>query len=491
MPALSVKSGSEAVQKAKGWIGTAYCWGGGHNGPVPIGTCVDCSGLVNQVYGTSGTTFTQVAMGASVPSVAEAGPGDLIFFGPLAPGEPHHVGIYVGNNQMIDAPHTGTSVRQESIQGFGPINAIRRLVPTNAGAASGVGAAGPMFNYAQLEGIWILAGGNAQYASMAAAIAMAESGGNANASNTNSNGSIDRGLWQINSSNGSGSSFDVMTNARTAVFMSSGGTNWRPWCTAYSDGACGTKGGCYQCPGSPYLKFYNTGIAPDTSVNINATNAAANLTSAQGIQTTSILGDNMFTCILQGPQACFNAGGSSADALTGGIIKSIMHAILNPIINPIIGAMGVTAGAVLMAGGVWMLLGRPGSQIGGQAARGAAILAGGPEVGAVVGRTGGERAAYVSMTSQRRAQEARSQGRTQAANIRTQQAGERIQEQAIREQLRRESMAYQEYLRQTRPPRGRGAPPPRQGQPPPREGGTRAGGRRVIPVRSSRITRMG
>jgi Lysozyme like domain/NlpC/P60 family len=484
--AYTVKSGGDAVKKAKGWIGTAYCWGGGHAGPVPVGTCVDCSGLVNQVYGTSGNTFTQVAMGSPIASVAEAGPGDLIFFGPLAPGEPHHVGIYVGSNQMIDAPHTGTSVRQESIQGFGPINAIRRLVPTNANAGDGVNATGPMFNYAQLEGIWILAGGNAQYAAMAAAIAMAESGGNANASGTNSNGSIDRGLWQINSSNGSGSSFDVMTNARTAVFMSSGGTNWRPWCTAYSDGACGTKGGCYQCPGSPYLKFYNAGIAPDTSVNINATNAAANLTSGQGAQTTSILGDNAFTCILQGPQACFNAGGSSADALAGGIIKGIMHSILNPIINPIIGAMGVTAGVVMMAGGVWILIGRPGGQIAGQGVRGAAILAGGPEVGAVVGRTGGERAAYVSMTSQRRAQEARGQGRTQAANIRTQQRYERQEEQAVREQLRRETLAYQEWLRRTRP-RGGGSPPPRQGQPPPRQGTPSR--RRVIPVRSTQRTR--
>ncbi len=34
-------------------------------------------------------------------------PGDLVFFGsPI-----HHVGIYVGNGQMLDAPHTGTVVQ--------------------------------------------------------------------------------------------------------------------------------------------------------------------------------------------------------------------------------------------------------------------------------------------------------------------------------------------------------------------------------------------
>ena len=489
--ALSVKSGSEAVKKAKGWIGTAYCWGGGHSGPVPVGTCVDCSGLVNQVYGTTGNTFTQVAMGSSVPSIAEAGPGDLIFFGPLAPGEPHHVGIYTGNNQMIDAPHTGTSVRQESIQGFGPVNAIRRLVPTNPGASNGVGAAGPMFNYAQLEGIWILAGGNAQQAAMAAAIAMAESGGNANASNTNNNSSIDRGLWQINSSNGSMSSFDVMANARAAIFMSNGGMNWRPWCTAYSDGACGTRGGCYQCPGSPYLKFLNPAIAPDTNVNVNATNAAANIVGPpqQGQLTAAF---NPF-CIFSGPQECMNQGGSAADAFVGGILNAIMTQILGPIIQRVAGAMGVTAGAVLMAGGAWMLLGKPGAQIGGQAVRGAAIAAGGPEVGALFAKTGGERGAYISSLSQRRAQEERTAGRTQAKNIRTQQMYERVQEQAVREQLRRQSMAYQAWLTQARPfgPGGGGGPtprtrpnpvPPREGQPPKR---------RVIPVKSSTRTRFG
>ena len=482
---LTVASGKEAVKKAKSWIGTAYCWGGGHNGPVPVGTCVDCSGLVNQVYGTTGNTFTQVAMGRSV-ALQDAAPGDLFFFGALAPGEPHHVGIYTGNNQMIDAPHTGTQVRQESISGFGPVFSVRRLVPTDAAGNGGTGTtAGPIFNYAQIEGIWILAGGNAQTAAMAAAIAMAESGGNANASNANSNGSIDRGLWQINSSNGSMSSFDVMTNARGAVRISSGGTNWRPWCTAYSDGACGTRGGCYQCPGSPYQKFFNAGIAPDTTVNINATNAAANqLDTQQAVLTGSF---NPF-CILHGPQECFNQGGSTSDALVGGIINGIMHSILNPILQPIAGVMGVTAGVVLMLGGIWTLVGRTSV---GQGVRGAAILAGGPEIGAAIGRTGGERAAYVSMIGQRERTRAREQGRVQAMNIRTQQAQERIVEQAVREQLRRESMAYREWLMRSRPPRGSGPPPPRQGQPPPREGTPRAGGRRVIPVRSSRVTRMG
>jgi peptidoglycan DL-endopeptidase CwlO len=37
--------------------------------------------------------------------------GDLVFFG----SDIHHVGIYAGNGQMIDAPYTGVQVRYDSI----------------------------------------------------------------------------------------------------------------------------------------------------------------------------------------------------------------------------------------------------------------------------------------------------------------------------------------------------------------------------------------
>lgn len=111
------------------------------------------------------------------------------------------------------------------------------------------------FSFSDLEQIWINNGGSAAFAPIAAAISMAESGGNSDAVGTNSNGSVDRGLWQINSSNGSLSTTDINGNARAAVQMSNNGTNWRPWCTAYSDGACGTKGGSFLGSGAPYQKF--------------------------------------------------------------------------------------------------------------------------------------------------------------------------------------------------------------------------------------------
>jgi cell wall-associated NlpC family hydrolase len=39
-------------------------------------------------------------------------PGDLVFFG--GPTDITHVGIYIGNDQMVDAPYTGVDVRVES-----------------------------------------------------------------------------------------------------------------------------------------------------------------------------------------------------------------------------------------------------------------------------------------------------------------------------------------------------------------------------------------
>jgi hypothetical protein len=92
------------------------------------------------------------------------------------------------------------------------------------------------YSFNQLEDLWVKAGGNPAKKAIAAAIALAESAGVSNAVNHNSNGSTDRGLWQINSVHGSQSTFDPLANAKAAVAISSNGTNWRPWVT-YNNGA--------------------------------------------------------------------------------------------------------------------------------------------------------------------------------------------------------------------------------------------------------------
>jgi cell wall-associated NlpC family hydrolase len=59
------------------------------------------------------TTYAQWRVGTPVPSVSQLVPGDLIFI----PGSdataagPGHVGMYVGNGMLIDAPYTGTVVQ--------------------------------------------------------------------------------------------------------------------------------------------------------------------------------------------------------------------------------------------------------------------------------------------------------------------------------------------------------------------------------------------
>lgn len=106
------------------------------------------------------------------------------------------------------------------------------------------------YSFDQLKQLWIQAGGNPAAAAIAAAVALAESGGRPDAFNGNGGRSQDRGLWQINSVHGSQSTFDPVANARAAVAISNNGTNWKPWCVAWTDGACGTKGGSFNPTGA-------------------------------------------------------------------------------------------------------------------------------------------------------------------------------------------------------------------------------------------------
>lgn len=86
------------------------------------------------------------------------------------------------------------------------------------------------YTFRQLEEIWVGAGGPRVEAPWAASIALAESGGDPNAINHNSNGSIDRGLWQINSVHGKLSTTNVAGNALAAVKLHSE-SQFTPWVT--------------------------------------------------------------------------------------------------------------------------------------------------------------------------------------------------------------------------------------------------------------------
>jgi LysM repeat protein len=78
-----------------------------------------------------------------------------------------------------------------------------------------------------LEELWDEAGGSPAEAFMAAEIAMAESSGQQFATGPFG----ERGYWQINPNHGSLSTYDPLGNAKSAIIISSDGTNWNPWTT--------------------------------------------------------------------------------------------------------------------------------------------------------------------------------------------------------------------------------------------------------------------
>ena len=106
-------AGGVAVDWALAQVGTPYIWGG----ETP-GVGFDCSGLVQAAYKVAGISLPRVAQD-QYDGTAKLGPGnpvepgDLIFFGG-GPSDVTQVGIYVGNGQMVDAPHTGADVRVEA-----------------------------------------------------------------------------------------------------------------------------------------------------------------------------------------------------------------------------------------------------------------------------------------------------------------------------------------------------------------------------------------
>jgi cell wall-associated NlpC family hydrolase len=118
--AQSGGKGADAVAAAETALGTPYQYGGSctdPHGADPSGWC-DCSSLVQMAWRAVGvnlprTTYQQVHIGTPVTSVSGLQPGDLIFI-PGSDGSaaaPGHVGLYVGNGRLINAPSTGQVVQ--------------------------------------------------------------------------------------------------------------------------------------------------------------------------------------------------------------------------------------------------------------------------------------------------------------------------------------------------------------------------------------------
>jgi cell wall-associated NlpC family hydrolase len=108
--------GGAVVAAAEKYLGTPYVWGGGSfNGPTGGG--FDCSGLVlYSVAQASGgqirlphSSEIQATLGQPVP-LANILPGDVIALQLNGGGDFDHIVIYIGNNQIIQAPQTGEVV---------------------------------------------------------------------------------------------------------------------------------------------------------------------------------------------------------------------------------------------------------------------------------------------------------------------------------------------------------------------------------------------
>lgn len=118
-PSRSSDSAKVAIAYARTKIGIPYLWGG--NGTKAQGGRFDCSGLTKAAYAKAGVNLPRVAndqwnASSNHPSWNELKPGDLVFFGQKGNSRSiHHVGIYIGNGEMLHAPRTGTLIRVNKV----------------------------------------------------------------------------------------------------------------------------------------------------------------------------------------------------------------------------------------------------------------------------------------------------------------------------------------------------------------------------------------
>ncbi len=141
----SAAAGRAAVAAAEQWIGTPYSWGGGTGSGPTLGICgpngaqndcnivgFDCSGLTLYGWAQQGVALPhysvyQFNLGQHI-STSDLLPGDLLFYANNTsdPSTIHHVTMYAGNGQMVQAPFSGAYVELSPVDfGNGYIGATR------------------------------------------------------------------------------------------------------------------------------------------------------------------------------------------------------------------------------------------------------------------------------------------------------------------------------------------------------------------------------
>ena len=106
---------SEIVRTAKSFLNVPYRWGG-----TSPARGFDCSGFSMTVYQLNGLNMPRSSKAqweAGVPiDRDQLSQGDLVFFATSGNGEVSHVGIYLGENNIIHAPGWGKRIRIDSLE---------------------------------------------------------------------------------------------------------------------------------------------------------------------------------------------------------------------------------------------------------------------------------------------------------------------------------------------------------------------------------------
>ena len=169
---------AELVEYALSWVGvTKYVWGGGRAYETDWQDYTDCSGFVHGVFShfgfeIGGDTVSMEGSGTLVGtnSTDKALPGDIILFftGGIASGNSTHVGIYIGDGQMVHCTgsrsnttpeNAGPGVMVTMVSYSSRQYQVRRIIPE--GATGGVGAGGHRvdptnYSVADLQLIWAI-----------------------------------------------------------------------------------------------------------------------------------------------------------------------------------------------------------------------------------------------------------------------------------------------------------------------------------------------
>lgn len=123
--AAATGRGAAAVKAGERYLGVPYLWGG-----TDPAKGLDCSGFVQRAFADIGVKLPRVSVdqgrqGEPVASLADARPGDLVFW--RGDGKrPNHIGIYAGDGRMLVAPRTGDVVKYQKITRTP--DSIRRIV---------------------------------------------------------------------------------------------------------------------------------------------------------------------------------------------------------------------------------------------------------------------------------------------------------------------------------------------------------------------------